>query len=160
MITYALDANTGAERWRFLSPKSEHFDYSDYKEEPLFFIKPVSPAVSPNGGTVFVVSADFYLYALDANTGAKKWNFTVGIQLWGGPVVSPDGGTVFIGSNDHDPSYDGSYDYDSPYDGSYDYDPSGPSGTSILYAVDANTGAEKWNFTAADDVFFICGNQR
>jgi eukaryotic-like serine/threonine-protein kinase len=57
---YALDASTGAPKWKFHTADVVH----------------ASPAVSE--GLVFIGSWDTYFYALDANTGAEKWKFKTG----------------------------------------------------------------------------------
>ncbi|HVI07290.1 MAG TPA: PQQ-binding-like beta-propeller repeat protein [Candidatus Binatia bacterium] len=73
-----------------------------------------SPAVS--GGTVYFGSADDYLYAVNATTGALVWKFKTGNSIIdSSPAVVS--GTVYVGSTD-------------------DY----------LYAVNATTGAQVWKF--------------
>ncbi len=85
---YALDAATGALKWKFKTGDVVH----------------ASPAIAD--GTVFIGSWDSYFYALDAATGAEKWRFKtgedavdhnqVGIQS-SAAVVD---GTVFFGCRD------------------------------------------------------------
>jgi len=55
-----------------------------------------SPAVA--GGMVYVGSNDGNLYALDAATGIKIWNFTTGGAILSSPAVA--NGVVYVGSND------------------------------------------------------------
>jgi eukaryotic-like serine/threonine-protein kinase len=57
---YALDAVSGALRWKFKTMDVVH----------------ASPAISD--GVLLVGSWDSYFYALDANTGAEKWRFKTG----------------------------------------------------------------------------------
>jgi outer membrane protein assembly factor BamB len=57
---YALDAATGALKWKMSTGNVVH----------------ASPAVS--GGVVYIGSWDSYFYALDAATGAQKWRFKTG----------------------------------------------------------------------------------
>jgi len=57
---YALDAATGALRWKFKTGDVVH----------------ASPALA--NGTLFVGSWDSYFYALDAATGKEKWSFKTG----------------------------------------------------------------------------------
>src|SRR5229473_4734282 len=57
---YALDAASGALKWKFKTGDVVH----------------ASPAIS--GGTLFVGSWDTFFYALDAATGAEKWRFKTG----------------------------------------------------------------------------------
>lgn len=60
---YALDAASGAMRWKFKTGDVVH----------------ASPAIS--SGTLFVGSWDSYFYALDAATGKEKWRFKTGDDL-------------------------------------------------------------------------------
>ena len=57
---YALDAQTGAVKWKFATGNVVH----------------ASPAVA--GGVVYIGSWDRYLYALNAQTGAPIWKFQTG----------------------------------------------------------------------------------
>jgi outer membrane protein assembly factor BamB len=57
---YALDAQTGALKWKFKTGDVVH----------------ASPAIAD--GMVFIGSWDSYFYALDAATGAEKWRFKTG----------------------------------------------------------------------------------
>jgi outer membrane protein assembly factor BamB len=57
---YALDAATGAVKWKFQTGDVVH----------------ASPAISD--GTLFIGSWDSYFYALDAATGKEKWKFKTG----------------------------------------------------------------------------------
>lgn len=59
-FVYALDAATGALRWKFATGNVVH----------------ASPAVS--NGTVYIGSWDRYMYALDAKSGALRWKFLTG----------------------------------------------------------------------------------
>jgi outer membrane protein assembly factor BamB len=85
---YALDAVSGALKWKFKTGDVVH----------------ASPAIA--GGTLFIGSWDSYFYALDAATGKEKWRFKtgedpdthnqVGIQS-SAAVVD---GTVYFGCRD------------------------------------------------------------
>lgn len=59
---YALDAATGALKWKFSTGDVVH----------------ASPAVAD--GTLFIGSWDSYFYALDAVTGKEKWRFQTGVD--------------------------------------------------------------------------------
>ena len=59
---YALDANTGAQRWKFKTGDVVH----------------ASPAIAD--GMIFIGSWDSYFYALDALTGIQKWKFKTGVD--------------------------------------------------------------------------------
>ena len=57
---YALDAKSGALRWKFETGNVVH----------------ASPAIA--GGAVYIGSWDRYMYALDAKSGALRWKFATG----------------------------------------------------------------------------------
>ena len=50
------------------------------------------------GSRVYVGSNDGNIYALDAATGIRLWNFTTGDAIWSSPAVAD--GVVYVGSND------------------------------------------------------------
>jgi eukaryotic-like serine/threonine-protein kinase len=85
---YALDAATGALRWKFLTGDVVH----------------ASPAVA--GAAVYVGSWDRYFYALDARSGAFRWRFATGddraihnqVGIVGSAAVS--GAMVYFGCRD------------------------------------------------------------
>ena len=142
---YALDARTGAERWRFQTGGK------------------VKGAVALAGGRLFVGSYDHYVYALDARTGALAWRASAQDRVGGRgnfystPAVAY--GRVYIGSTDGKvysfgaasgklrwSQSTGGFVYGSPavwerkvYAGSY-------SGSFV--ALDAATGEEVWSFRA------------
>ncbi len=79
-----------------------------------------SPAVS--AGTVYVGSADDYLYAINATTGALVWKFKTGNSIVdSSPAVANN--TVYIGSTDNS-----------------------------VYAVNATTGVQVWKFATSNTV--------
>ena len=57
-----------------------------------------SPAVA--NGVVYIGSLDNNVYALNATTGAKLWNFTTGGAVYSSPAVA--NGVVYVGSDDND----------------------------------------------------------
>jgi len=87
-MLYALDAQTGAERWAFETADTIHS----------------SPAVAD--GTVYVGNMESRLYAVDADTGEERWHFQAGIDtayhnqhgLQSSPVVA--NGRIYIGGRD------------------------------------------------------------
>jgi len=119
-----------------------------------------SPAVGADG-TIYVGSNDHNVYALDAATGNKIWNFPTNGEVYSTPAVVD--GFVYVGSRDKnlyalDAStgneiwrYETSNSvYSSPavvngvvYINSYD----------TAYALDALTGNERWNFFAWGPVY-------
>jgi outer membrane protein assembly factor BamB len=72
----ALDAGSGAERWRF----------------PALGAVTTAPAVV--GGTVFAGSAEGHVYALDAGTGILRWRFEAEGLISGSPAVA--GGLGYV----------------------------------------------------------------
>ncbi len=85
---YAIDAQSGAVRWKFETGNVVH----------------ASPAVA--GGILYVGSWDRYLYALDAKTGAPIWKFETGDdpdthnQTGIASSAAVVAGTVFFGCRD------------------------------------------------------------
>jgi eukaryotic-like serine/threonine-protein kinase len=85
---YALDAETGALRWKFRTGNVVH----------------ASPAVSR--GVVYIGSWDRYFYALDARSGTVHWKFATGddrdiynqVGIAGSAAVAD--GTVYFGCRD------------------------------------------------------------
>jgi outer membrane protein assembly factor BamB len=61
-------------------------------------IKPVVSTIFVSDNTLYFGGTDFNLYALDTNTGALKWQFPTGGEIWSSPVV--DNNAVFISSFD------------------------------------------------------------
>jgi len=98
----ALDAGNGSLRWRF-----------DIPNGPSAQI--VGPVVVA-GGNAYVGASDHFVYALDATTGANKWQFRTGNKVWAGVAVDGSG-SAYVASLDH-----------------------------RVYAVDAANGKEKWRF--------------
>lgn len=116
---YAVNTDTGTQKWRFAT----HGRVVS------------SPAVSD--GTVYVESYDSKLYAIDATTGASKWTFATG------------GEHRFIAKHIHGMQPD-----NEPMPDPFDFFLSSPavangvvyfgSGDGRIYAVDAASGALKW----------------
>jgi eukaryotic-like serine/threonine-protein kinase len=85
---YALDARSGALRWKFKTGNVVH----------------ASPAVAD--GRVYIGSWDSFFYALDAKTGQERWRFKTGedaeisnqVGIQSSAVVS--GGMVYFGCRD------------------------------------------------------------
>jgi len=142
---YAIDATTGALRWKFTTGDVVH----------------ASPAIA--GGVVYIGSFDRYFYALDAATGALRWKFLTGddrvihnqIGIVGSAAVAD--GIVYFGCRDshlyaldardgallwkHDEH--GSWVIGSPalYDGVVYFT---TSDEHIFFALDAKTGRERF----------------
>jgi outer membrane protein assembly factor BamB len=85
---YALDAATGALKWKFQTGDVVH----------------ASPAIA--GGTLFIGSWDSYFYAIDAVSGKLKWRFKTGVdpdihnQVGIQSSAAVADGTVYFGCRD------------------------------------------------------------
>ena len=93
----------------------------------VFSTRPMGQKVAPSpvigaDGTVYVGSPDHNVYALDGQTGVKKWAFKTGAEVHSCPAIGADG-TVYVGSNDRK-----------------------------LYALDGQTGARRWVFKTGGEV--------
>jgi len=97
-----------AQRWAFVTGSIVHS----------------SPAVSPDGASIFVGSDDGKVYALNAATGAQRWAFATGGYVSSSSAVSPDGASIFVGSGDNK-----------------------------VYALNAATGAQRWAFETGSVVW-------
>ena len=69
---YAVDAQTGVERWRFEMGAAA-----------------ILPAVAD--GVVYFGSSDCNLYTLDAQSGAERWRFQTVVSIWLSPAVGRRG---------------------------------------------------------------------
>ena len=116
---YAVDAQSGVERWRFKAHGRPQEQRGGYEGSGLY-----SPAVSD--GVVYVGSNNTYLYAIDVQSGQEKWKFkTAGgwpLVALGAQAIS--GGVVYVANCD---------------DG-------------CLHAVDIQSGQERWQFKTRDHV--------
>ena len=141
--TYAIDALTGKEKWRF---KTDDIVRS-------------SPAVSQ--GVVYVGSYDYNLYAIDAVIGTEKWRFKTGNYVYSSPVVS--NGVIYFGSWDNNlyaiDAVDGKEKWRFKTGWYLESSPAVSNGVvyvgsddQYLYAIDAVTGKEKWRFKTGDPV--------
>ncbi len=89
----ALDAETGAERWRFTGgPTPLHVTH--YRGHSEGFAS--GPVVT--GDTVWIAGVDGRLTALDAVTGAVRWQADLGVPVLGGLAVAGD--QLFVTSFD------------------------------------------------------------
>ena len=76
-----------------------------------------SPALSPDGATLYIGSRDNKVYALRTSTGEQQWAFETGGYVESSPTLSPDGATLYIGSWDNK-----------------------------VYALRTSTGDQQWSF--------------
>jgi outer membrane protein assembly factor BamB/dienelactone hydrolase len=161
----AIDAMTGAERWRSAQPVSgsspliqggmvyvgsgegfKAFDVATGEERWRFLtgeaaVPDQPPDMFESSATIaddtLYVGEGAYggLYALDPTTGEERWRFDTHGASWGSPTVAD--GTVYIAS-----------------DALFDVDQEDPA-PSALYAVDAQSGEERWHvdFGAGENSF-------
>lgn len=145
---YALNASDGSTFWSFRTNSNM---YS-------------CPAVS--GGIVYVGSMDTSagnMYAIDALTGAKLWNFSTGYMnlVWSSPAVV--NGVVYFGSDDRQVyalnATTGEKIWNYKTGALTESSPAVVNGVvyigannNNLYALDANTGAKIWSFAASNAI--------
>lgn len=79
----ALDANTGAEMWRFDTEG------------------PVWAQPTYHEGILYVTSLDRHAYALDADSGEELWQAELGGAISAQPVVNPEEELVYVGAYDN-----------------------------------------------------------
>jgi outer membrane protein assembly factor BamB len=143
---YALDAGSGALRWRFKTGNVVH----------------ASPAVAND--TVYIGRWDSFFYAIDAKTGRERWRFKTGedhdianqVGIQSSAVIAD--GSVFFGCRDSNLyaldaatgakkwtfSNNGSWVISTPIvvDGTLYF---ATSDSGLFHALDANTGASKYS---------------
>jgi outer membrane protein assembly factor BamB len=121
---YALDAESGDELWT----------YDDIAEDQY-----INGGPTVADGLVYIGLNDGALYALDADDGEDIWRFQPDIEAWDGieeggmsfnePAVVD--GVVFVGTG---------VDFDEV------------EGDTYLFAIDAETGEERWRYEVGDPV--------
>ncbi len=139
---YALDA-TGKLKWKFLIPGDT---YS-------------SPVVGADG-TIYIPSGgDAALYAINPD-GTQKWRANLGATVYSSPAIGADG-TLYLGNYDGrflairpDGTERWRFETGSPLSGSAVIDSRGVvyfgSYDKKLYALDAATGAKRWDYATGD----------
>jgi tRNA A-37 threonylcarbamoyl transferase component Bud32 len=140
---YALDADTGRERWSF---------------ETGDRIWESSPAVVD--GTLYIGSGDNSVYALDADDGTERWSFETDDTIKSSPAVA--NGTVYVGSwDDHLYALDADdgterWSFDTGFGPSSS--PAVVDGTVYVgddsgkvVGVSADDGTEQWSFGTGEE---------
>jgi outer membrane protein assembly factor BamB len=97
---YAVDKDTGKLAWNFKTGGESTFKVKDYYNgsfKPDFWDFYLSSAIEKNG-IVFFGSSDANVYALDIETGKKKWNYKTGGSIHSSPAIS--GNSLVVGSWD------------------------------------------------------------
>ena len=78
-------------------------DKGDSAEQKWVYANPTgtfmgnSPSIGPYG-TIYIGSDDGTLYAINPNTGDKKWTYNIGNSLFGSPSIASDG-TIYVVNN-------------------------------------------------------------
>src|SRR5207247_118730 len=87
----ALDAKTGAEVWTMKAD-----DPAVNKAFINWFEGNV--AMGPSG-RLYVPNDNFFVYAIDRDTGSVSWRFRMPDQTWSLPAIDTTSETLFIGNN-------------------------------------------------------------
>jgi outer membrane protein assembly factor BamB len=165
---YALDAADGKVKWKFKTAGERRFTApgihgtmprTELMADP-FDVFLSSPTVV--GDTVYIGSGDHHVYAIDAQSGAKRWAFETGNVVHASPAIVA--GVLYIGSWDRN-----LYALDAASgapiwkfqtgDDTDTYNQIGIASSAAVaagtvffgcrdghfYAVDARTGAKKWD---------------
>lgn len=137
---YAYNAETLQSRWIY--PREGYLDS---------FVG----GMVESGGRLFVGGSDGYVYALDAATGDKLWEFQTGDKIWA--TAGVDGDTLYVGSFDKNlyalNTADGREKWHYTTGGAIMATPLIDGGTvyigsfdRYLYALNAADGSLKWSF--------------
>ncbi len=141
-IVWALDAETGAELWRFEGASGAY----------------VEGGALGNG--VFVIgNGNGNVYALDVESGSLRWTLETGHRVWAAPLIVSD--TVYVGAMDRQlyaiDLATGDVNWTFGREGAFGGTPALADGTlyigafdNVFYAVDAETGTERWHFEGED----------
>ncbi len=125
----AFDAQTGAERWRFVAPAGRN----------------TSLALSE--GAIYLGAEDGALYAVDAASGAQRWRFDA--TGWHAAAGVPEG--YFKGVDSPVVMEGTTFFAAKAWSGSTKGTP------GAAYALDARTGSERWHFSVKGSMGGIFG---
>jgi len=140
----APDAPSGSESWVHTAPDTAVLSTAAVADE-----------------TVYVGSQNFYVYALDEQSGTKQWEFLTEGAVFSSPAVYD--GVVYVGSNDGSlyalDSETGTEQWQYQTDDWVRSSPAVRDGTvyvgsndGTVYAVDAETGDQEWAFETGGPV--------
>jgi outer membrane protein assembly factor BamB len=141
-IVWALDAETGAEIWRFGGATGMYVEGGALGE-----------------GLFVIGNGDGNVYALDRESGSLQWTFETDHRVWSTPLIVSD--TVYVGSMDRNlyalDLNSGEMKWAFERDGAFGATPALSDGTLYIgafddnvYAIDAETGEERWRFQGDD----------
>lgn len=157
----ALDAATGASIWTMQAddPATNHAFINWFEG---------NVAIGPSG-TLYAPNDNFFLYAIDRDTGAVSWRYKMPDQTWSLPAVDPATGALYVGNNNTVALLGANV---------YQLDPSGQSGwqastpgtnaaspmiadgrvlvggfDGFLHAYEQAQGEELWSFASRDHLY-------
>jgi len=81
---FALDENNGEKRWEFTGEKPRNFQGAPHGQSPP------APTVGADG-TVYIGSPEGKLYALNGQTGVKRWELEAESPITTSPIIDKDG---------------------------------------------------------------------
>jgi outer membrane protein assembly factor BamB len=96
-VLYAIDSTSGTERWhypQFYTPPANGVTY-----QPSFPDGGITSSPAVANGVVYIGSADYNLYAIDAKTGNELGSYATGGSILSSPLVA--NGMVYVGSSDN-----------------------------------------------------------
>ena len=158
----ALDAKTGAPLWTATAD-----DPSVNGAQINWFEGNVGIGAD---GTLYAPNDNYFVYAIDRDSGAAKWKFKMPDQTWSLPAVDTmNGGTLYVGNNNM-VSLLGANTYSILPDGGQNWSASiagtiaaspmiTPDGNVVLGAFDGyvhaydHDGNQKWSFATRDHVY-------
>ena len=161
-ILRACDAKTGAVAWTFTADSpAENSAYLNWFEGNV--------AIGPDG-TLYVPNDNYFVYALDRDTGKPKWKFKMPDQTWSLPAVDVHTGNLFIGNNEllsflgkntYGIGKDGTNLWDASTPGTVAASPAlTPAGTVVMggfdgfvHAYKAADGTALWSAATRDHVY-------
>jgi outer membrane protein assembly factor BamB len=157
----ARDAKSGQEVWTFTAD-----DPAVNKAFINWFEGNVAIGA---GGTLYVPNDDFFLYAIDRDTGTVRWKFKTPDQTWSLPAVDARTGRIFVGNNNVLPllgantfalTPDGNPDWTSSSLGSIAASPMLVGDRVVVggfdgyvRAYDAHSGDQKWELATREHVY-------
>lgn len=95
-LVYALNRDTGEELWRFACDSIEACHTRGVNSFVDWFEGHIG---IDSDGTIVAPNDNFHTYALDRETGGKKWHFLTGDQTWSSPAYNPQTHRWFMGTN-------------------------------------------------------------
>ena len=127
---YAIDAQSGNQKWVFHIPGTSSSIQQGPPQGPPTQGPMPSVSSSPTvvAGIVYIGADNSNVYALDAQSGEKKWTFHTKGPVASSPVVV--NGVIYVGGLDNRDSND-----------------------TNMYAIDAESGKQKWSFQTGGSVY-------